>query len=128
MIREIAIPGPDWKTARRERRLDRRPRPERRRAARRCASAPARGAARIRRRRGNRSLRACFVDQAGLHVHSLFLSQSEGRYLALSIAFILQRERLIGTSAAATPGLRLLLHAPRRRETRSRPALLPSSW
>jgi magnesium transporter len=37
----------------------------------------------------------CFEDQVGIHVHSLFLSQSEGRHYTVSVAFILQKDRLI---------------------------------
>ena len=37
----------------------------------------------------------CFVDQAGIHVHSLFLTQSDGRHSTVSVACILQHERLI---------------------------------
>ncbi|HET7313373.1 magnesium/cobalt transporter CorA [Salinisphaera sp.] len=36
-----------------------------------------------------------FVDADGIHVHSLFLSQSEGRHDTETVAFILQPERLI---------------------------------
>ncbi|GAB2802218.1 magnesium/cobalt transporter CorA [Halomonas shantousis] len=36
-----------------------------------------------------------FVDSDGIHVHSLFLSQSEGRHGTSTVAFILQPERLI---------------------------------
>lgn len=36
-----------------------------------------------------------FVDKNGMHVHSLFLAQSEGRFNPVSVAFILQPERLI---------------------------------
>ncbi|MGN8158490.1 magnesium/cobalt transporter CorA [Salinisphaera sp. RV14] len=36
-----------------------------------------------------------FVDPDGIHVHSLFLAQSEGRHDTETVAFILQPERLI---------------------------------
>lgn len=36
-----------------------------------------------------------FMDQNGIHVHSLFLAQSEGRLNTVSVAFILQSQRLI---------------------------------
>lgn len=36
-----------------------------------------------------------FADQNGIHVHSLFLTQSEGDFHTVSVAFILQPERLI---------------------------------
>ena len=35
----------------------------------------------------------CFVDQAGVHVHSLFLTQSDGRHSTVSVACILLRMR-----------------------------------
>ncbi len=37
----------------------------------------------------------CYVDQNGIHVSSLFLSQVEGKYETRSVACILRRERLI---------------------------------
>jgi len=37
----------------------------------------------------------CFEDAVGIHVHSLFLSQSEGRHHTVSVAFILNKDRLI---------------------------------
>ncbi len=37
----------------------------------------------------------CFVDQSGIHVHSLFLLQTEGRLSTVSVACILQTNRLI---------------------------------
>ncbi|PID50356.1 MAG: magnesium and cobalt transport protein CorA [Proteobacteria bacterium] len=37
----------------------------------------------------------CFVDQTGMHIHSLFIYQEEGRHSTVSVAFILQGERLI---------------------------------
>ncbi|MGI0118211.1 magnesium/cobalt transporter CorA [Zooshikella sp. RANM57] len=36
-----------------------------------------------------------FVDAAGIHVHSLFLTQTEGRHKTAAVAFILQANRLI---------------------------------
>jgi magnesium transporter len=36
-----------------------------------------------------------FIDENGIHIHSLFLAQSEGRLDSVSVAFILQPERLI---------------------------------
>lgn len=36
-----------------------------------------------------------FVDDDGIHVHSLFLSQREGRYTTQTVGFILQKQRLI---------------------------------
>ncbi len=37
----------------------------------------------------------CFIDQAGIHVHSLFIMQSEGRLETVSVACLLQQDRLI---------------------------------
>src|SRR5699024_9175250 len=36
-----------------------------------------------------------FVDSDGIHVHSLFLLQRDGRYVTETVAFILQGKRLI---------------------------------
>lgn len=56
----------------------------------------------------------CFVDQAGIHVHSLFLSQREGRYATESVAFILQGERLISIHDNDLADFRLLRMRARR--------------
>jgi magnesium transporter len=37
----------------------------------------------------------CFVDQSGIHVHALFIYQEDGRHSTVSVAFILQDNRLI---------------------------------
>ncbi|MDQ3233258.1 MAG: magnesium/cobalt transporter CorA [Pseudobdellovibrionaceae bacterium] len=37
----------------------------------------------------------CFIDQAGVHVHSRFLTKTETRYSTISVACILQQQRLI---------------------------------
>jgi magnesium transporter len=56
----------------------------------------------------------CFVDQAGMHVHSLFLSQSEGRHNTVSVACILQKERLITIREGDLADFRLLRMRARR--------------
>ncbi len=50
----------------------------------------------------------CFVDQAGIHVHSLFLSPSEGRHSTVTVACILQPERLITIREGNIADFRLL--------------------
>lgn len=49
-----------------------------------------------------------FVDADGIHVHSLFLSQSEGRHGNTTVAFILQPERLITFRDVELADFRLL--------------------
>ncbi|MBZ9559775.1 MULTISPECIES: magnesium/cobalt transporter CorA [unclassified Modicisalibacter] len=49
-----------------------------------------------------------FVDADGIHVHSLFLSQSEGRHGTTTVAFILQPERLITFRDCELADFRLL--------------------
>ncbi len=49
-----------------------------------------------------------FVDADGIHVHSLFLSQSEGRHGNTTVAFILQPERLITFRDCELADFRLL--------------------
>ncbi|MDR2212401.1 MAG: magnesium/cobalt transporter CorA [Pseudomonadales bacterium] len=56
----------------------------------------------------------CFVDQAGIHVHSLFLTQTEGRHQAVSVACILQKERLITIREDELADFRLLRMRARR--------------
>ena len=56
----------------------------------------------------------CFVDQSGIHVHSLFLSQSEGRHSTVSVACILQEKRLITIREGDLPDFRLLRMRTRR--------------
>ncbi|WP_142811618.1 magnesium/cobalt transporter CorA [Tepidiphilus olei] len=49
-----------------------------------------------------------FIDNQGLHVHSLFLAQEEGRHVTVTVAFILQRERLISVREEDLADFRLL--------------------
>lgn len=56
-----------------------------------------------------------FVDAAGIHIHSLFLAQSEGRHITASVAFILQPERLITVHENDLADFRLLRMRLRRR-------------
>lgn len=55
-----------------------------------------------------------FIDSAGLHVHSLFLGQSEGRHTTVTVAFILQPDRLISLREEDSPDFRLLRMRVRR--------------
>lgn len=56
----------------------------------------------------------CFVDQAGIHVHSLFLNQSEGRHKTSTVACILQNDRLITIRESEVADFRLLRMRARR--------------
>ncbi|MDX1636244.1 MAG: magnesium/cobalt transporter CorA [Marinobacter sp.] len=56
----------------------------------------------------------CFVDQAGVHVHSMFLTQAEGRHTTVTVAFILQDERLITIRDNEIADFRLLRMRARR--------------
>lgn len=56
----------------------------------------------------------CFVDQAGIHVHSLFLSQTEGRHATVSVACILQSQHLITIREGDLADFRLLRMRARR--------------
>ncbi|MDT8311710.1 MAG: magnesium/cobalt transporter CorA [Methylophaga sp.] len=56
----------------------------------------------------------CFVDQDGLHVHSMFLSASEGRHHTVSVALILQSGRLIAIRDDELSDFRLLRLRARR--------------
>ncbi|ACM20188.1 magnesium transport protein CorA [Geotalea daltonii FRC-32] len=56
----------------------------------------------------------CFVDQAGIHVHSLFLSQSEGRHSTVTVACILQSSHLITIREGDLADFRLLRMRARR--------------
>lgn len=49
-----------------------------------------------------------FIDNQGLHVHSLFLAQEEGRHVTVTVAFILQRDRLISVREEDLADFRLL--------------------
>jgi len=55
-----------------------------------------------------------FIDGAGIHVHSLFLGQSEGRHTTVTVAFILQKDRLISLREEDSPDFRLLRMRARR--------------
>lgn len=56
----------------------------------------------------------CFVDQAGIHVHSLFLNQTEGRHKTATVACILQQDRLITIRETELADFRLLRMRARR--------------
>ncbi|QIK36736.1 magnesium/cobalt transporter CorA [Caldichromatium japonicum] len=62
----------------------------------------------------------CFVDEAGLHVHSLFLTFSEGRHSTISVAMILQEQRLITIREGDLPDFRLLRMRARRGQIEAR--------
>jgi len=55
-----------------------------------------------------------FADPIGVHVRSLFLAQSEGRHHTATVAFILQKERLITLREGALADFRLLRMRARR--------------
>ncbi|MES1923953.1 magnesium/cobalt transporter CorA [Salinisphaera sp. T31B1] len=57
-----------------------------------------------------------FVDADGIHVHSLFLSQSEGRHDTDTVAFILQHDRLITFREGDLADFRLLRMRARRHQ------------
>lgn len=59
-----------------------------------------------------------FADKSGLHVHSLFLSKSEGRHTTVTVACILQSERLITIRDGDVADFRLLRLRARRRQVR----------
>ncbi|EOH0514835.1 magnesium/cobalt transporter CorA [Vibrio fluvialis] len=50
----------------------------------------------------------CFIDTAGIHVHSLFLSPTEGRHNTVTVACILQNKRLITIREGDVADFRLL--------------------
>ncbi|MBJ6798692.1 magnesium/cobalt transporter CorA [Geomonas propionica] len=56
----------------------------------------------------------CFVDAAGIHVHPLFLSQTEGRHITLTVACILQNKHLITIREGDLADFRLLRMRARR--------------
>ncbi len=58
----------------------------------------------------------CFVDQAGIHVHSLFLNQTEGRHKTSTVACILQNDRLITIRESEVADFRLLRMRARREQ------------
>ena len=49
-----------------------------------------------------------FSDEQGLHVHSLFLFQSEGRARTSTVAFVVQEGRLLSFRDSRLPDFRLL--------------------
>ncbi len=55
-----------------------------------------------------------FIDDEGVHVHSLFLSHSEGRHKTATVAFILQAKRLITVREGKLADFRLLRLRARR--------------
>ncbi len=55
-----------------------------------------------------------FTDNTGVHVRSLFLAQSEGRHTTATVAFILQKDRLITLREGALADFRLLRMRARR--------------
>ncbi len=63
-----------------------------------------------------------FVDSSGIHVHSLFLTQSEGRMDTTTVAFILQPERLITVRECELADFRLLRMRARRGQVEVRSA------
>lgn len=56
----------------------------------------------------------CFTDQDGLHLHTLFLGMAEGRHHTVSVAFVLQPERLIAIRDGELSDFRLLRMRARR--------------
>ncbi|AMX03275.1 magnesium/cobalt transporter CorA [Microbulbifer thermotolerans] len=63
-----------------------------------------------------------FVDDAGVHIHSLFLTQSEGRHYTATVAFILQPRRLITMREHELADFRLLRMRARRGQVEARSA------
>ncbi|MGB3917458.1 magnesium/cobalt transporter CorA [Thiothrix litoralis] len=55
-----------------------------------------------------------FIDSSGIHVHSLFVTQSEGRMDTTTVAFILQPDRLITVREQELADFRLLRMRARR--------------
>lgn len=55
-----------------------------------------------------------FTDEEGMHVHSLFLYQSEGRHKTTTVAFILQPQRLLTLRENEIPDFRLMRMRVRR--------------
>lgn len=64
----------------------------------------------------------CFVDQAGIHVHALFLAPNEGRHITVTVACILQARRLITIRDEDTADFRLLRMRARRGQVESHSA------
>ncbi len=63
-----------------------------------------------------------FIDAAGVHIHSLFLTQSEGRHDTNTVAFILQPGRLITVRDSELADFRLLRMRARRGQVEARSA------
>lgn len=63
-----------------------------------------------------------FIDTAGVHIHSLFLAQSEGRHDTATVAFILQPGRLITVRDSELADFRLLRMRARRGQVEARSA------
>jgi magnesium transporter len=61
-----------------------------------------------------------FVDSAGIHVHSLFLGQRDGRHTTSSVACILQKNRLITIRDGELADFRLLRMRARQGQIESR--------
>jgi magnesium transporter len=62
----------------------------------------------------------CFVDQSGIHVHSMFLAPAEGRHTTVSVACILQSDRLITIREGDLPDFRLMRMRARRGQVECR--------
>lgn len=62
----------------------------------------------------------CFVDTAGIHVYSLFITQTEGRHDTVSVAFILQKRCLITIREEELADFRLLRMRARRNQVEAR--------
>ncbi|EKE80863.1 magnesium/cobalt transporter CorA [Idiomarina xiamenensis] len=56
----------------------------------------------------------CFVDHIGLHVHALFLAPTEGRHKTVTVACILQKNRLVTIREGEVADFRLLRLRARR--------------
>lgn len=56
----------------------------------------------------------CFVDQAGIHIHTLFLVPTEGRYSTVSVACILQKNCLITMHEGELSDFKLLVKRAQR--------------
>lgn len=61
-----------------------------------------------------------FVDRVGIHVHSLFLGQKDGRHTTSSVACILQRNRLITIREGELADFRLMRMRARQGQVESR--------
>lgn len=60
-----------------------------------------------------------FTDNIGIHVRSLFIAQSEGRHNTVTVAFILQKERLITLREGNLADFRLLRMRARHGQVRA---------